>query len=143
MLFFPVGGNSHTLMIACVSPADSNYEETLSTLRYADRARKIKNKPIVNQDPTMVELMALRQQVQQLLAATNQGTGVTSTEANQLRQQLQYAEEEKVKLTSALQYALEENTNLQEKALLAEAANQEMKQRLEELQVSKTCGSIL
>ena len=35
-------------MIACCSPADSNVEETISTLRYADRARKIKNKPIVN-----------------------------------------------------------------------------------------------
>ena len=45
-----LGGNSHTLMIACVSPADSNLEETLSTLRYADRARKIKNKPIINRD---------------------------------------------------------------------------------------------
>ena len=43
-----LGGNSHTLVIACVSPADSNREETMSTLRYADRARKIKNKPIIN-----------------------------------------------------------------------------------------------
>merc|ERR1719382_1925538 len=43
-----LGGNSHTLMIACVSPADTNVEETVSTLRYADRARKIKNKPVVN-----------------------------------------------------------------------------------------------
>ena len=43
-----LGGNSHTLMIACVSPADSNIDETISTLRYADRARKIKNKPIAN-----------------------------------------------------------------------------------------------
>ena len=43
-----LGGNSHTLVIACVSPADSNLEETSSTLRYADRARKIKNKPIIN-----------------------------------------------------------------------------------------------
>lgn len=41
-------------MIACVSPAESNYEETLSTLKYADRARKIKNKPIVNRDPRLV-----------------------------------------------------------------------------------------
>uniref|UniRef100_A0A8C9VBB8 Kinesin family member 4 n=1 Tax=Scleropages formosus TaxID=113540 RepID=A0A8C9VBB8_SCLFO len=46
-----LGGNSHTLMIACVSPADSNVEETINTLRYADRARKIKNKPVVNVDP--------------------------------------------------------------------------------------------
>lgn len=58
-----LGGNSHTLMIACVSPADSNLEETLNTLRYADRARKIKNKPIVNVDPQAAELHHLKQQV--------------------------------------------------------------------------------
>ncbi len=59
-----MGGNSHTLMIACVSPADSNMEETLNTLRYADRERKIKNKPVVNVDPQAAELASLRQQVQ-------------------------------------------------------------------------------
>ncbi len=55
-----LGGNSHTLMVACVSPADSNMEETLSTLRYADRARKIKNKPVVNRDPQAAEILRLR-----------------------------------------------------------------------------------
>ncbi|XP_046652792.1 chromosome-associated kinesin KIF4-like [Daphnia pulicaria] len=136
-----LGGNSHTLMIACVSPADSNYEETLSTLRYADRARKIKNKPVVNQDPTMVEVMALRAQVQQLLASN--GTS-SFAEVEQLRQHLKFAEEEKVQLTHALQLALEENTNMCEKALLADAANQQMKQRLEELQVQteQTLGAM-
>ena len=58
-----LGGNSHTLMIACISPADSNLEETVSTLRYADRARKIKNKPIVNRDPQLAEILRLRQLV--------------------------------------------------------------------------------
>uniref|UniRef100_A0A4W3IDY8 Kinesin family member 4B n=1 Tax=Callorhinchus milii TaxID=7868 RepID=A0A4W3IDY8_CALMI len=58
-----LGGNSHTLMIACVSPADSNFEETLNTLRYADRARKIKNKPVVNHDPQAAELQCLKQKV--------------------------------------------------------------------------------
>ena len=53
-------------MVACVSPADSNLEETISTLRYADRARKIKNKPIVNKDPKAAELSRLRSQVQEL-----------------------------------------------------------------------------
>lgn len=43
-----LGGNSYTLMLACVSPADSNIDETVNTLRYADRARKIKNLPILN-----------------------------------------------------------------------------------------------
>ncbi|XP_070384374.1 chromosome-associated kinesin KIF4-like isoform X2 [Dermacentor albipictus] len=60
-----LGGNSHTVMIACVSPADSNLEETLNTLRYADRARKIKNKPIVNIDPVQAEVALLRQQLQE------------------------------------------------------------------------------
>ncbi len=50
-------------MIACVSPADSNIEETINTLRYADRARKIKNKPILNVDPRAVEMKRLKQQV--------------------------------------------------------------------------------
>jgi hypothetical protein len=46
-----LGGNTKTLMIASVSPADDNYDETLSTLRYAARARNIKNTPKVNEDP--------------------------------------------------------------------------------------------
>jgi kinesin family member 17 len=46
-----LGGNTKTLMIANIAPSDYNLEETLSTLRYASRAKKIKNKPIVNEDP--------------------------------------------------------------------------------------------
>jgi len=38
-------------MIACCSPAESNFDETLNTLKYASRARNIKNKPVVNRDP--------------------------------------------------------------------------------------------
>jgi kinesin family protein 4/21/27 len=70
-----LGGNSHTVMIACASPADSNMEETLNTLRYADRARKIKNKPIVNIDPQLAELNGLRQEVHVLKAQIIQLTG--------------------------------------------------------------------
>ena len=46
-----LGGNTKTLMVACLSPADNNYDETLSTLRYANRAKNIKNKPKINEDP--------------------------------------------------------------------------------------------
>ena len=49
-------------MIACVSPADSNIEESLNTLRYADRARKIKNKPIVNRGSDKEEVARLRRE---------------------------------------------------------------------------------
>lgn len=61
-----LGGNSLTLMIACVSPADYNIEETLSTLRYADRAKKIKNKPVKNQNSNEIEIQRLRDVVQEL-----------------------------------------------------------------------------
>ncbi|KAK2149668.1 hypothetical protein LSH36_442g01044 [Paralvinella palmiformis] len=46
-----LGGNSKTIMIAALSPADINYDETLSTLRYADRAKQIKNQAVVNENP--------------------------------------------------------------------------------------------
>ena len=46
-----LGGNAKTVMIANVGPADYNFEETMSTLRYASAAKKIKNKPRINEDP--------------------------------------------------------------------------------------------
>ncbi|XP_041451117.1 chromosome-associated kinesin KIF4B-like [Drosophila obscura] len=55
-------------MIACVSPADFNVSETLSTLRYADRALQIKNKPVVNMDPHAAEINALQDIIQKLRA---------------------------------------------------------------------------
>jgi kinesin family protein 1 len=51
MLQNALGGNSKTIMICSLSPASSNYEETLSTLRYADRAKKIVNKAEINENP--------------------------------------------------------------------------------------------
>lgn len=72
-----LGGNSVTLMIACVSPADYNIEETLSTLRYADRAKKIENKPVKNQDSHDIEMQRLRDVVQDLRLKlhSNDGAG--------------------------------------------------------------------
>ena len=61
-----LGGNSRTTMIACVSPAESNYEETLSTIKYASRARNIKNKPVVNRDANSILIEGLRNQISSL-----------------------------------------------------------------------------
>ncbi|PNH11829.1 Chromosome-associated kinesin KIF4 [Tetrabaena socialis] len=61
-----LGGNSRTTMIACASPADCNFEESLNTLRYADRARHIRNKPVINRDPVAAQLALLRGSVAQL-----------------------------------------------------------------------------
>ena len=69
MLQDSLGGNSKTLMIACVSPADVNADETVNTLKYANRAKNIKNKPIINRDPNSAKIEALRQRMGVLEAA--------------------------------------------------------------------------
>eukprot|EP00835_Amoeboradix_gromovi_P000104 NODE_4_length_55019_cov_0.425091.p6 type:complete len:596 gc:universal NODE_4_length_55019_cov_0.425091:52074-53861(+) len=61
-----LGGNSKTLMIATLSPASYNYEETMSTLRYASRAKMIKNKPKINQDPKDALLRQFEDELQLL-----------------------------------------------------------------------------
>ncbi|KAH9938671.1 uncharacterized protein B0H18DRAFT_1081243 [Fomitopsis serialis] len=63
-----LGGNSKTAMIAAISPADVNYEETLSTLRYADQAKKIKNKAVVNEDPNAKLVRELKEELETLRA---------------------------------------------------------------------------
>lgn len=67
-----LGGNSKTIMVAALSPADINYEETLSTLRYADRAKQIKTVAVVQENPTDKLIRELREEnarLQKLVAA--------------------------------------------------------------------------
>lgn len=61
-----MGGNTKTVMIAAISPADYNFEETLTTLRYASRAKNIKNKPRVNQDPKDALLKQYEEEIKKL-----------------------------------------------------------------------------
>lgn len=61
-----LGGNSRTTMIATVSPAADNYDETLSTLRYADRAKSIVNHAVINEDPNARIIRELREEVEKL-----------------------------------------------------------------------------
>jgi len=61
-----LGGNTKTAMIAAISPADYNYDETLSTLRYANRAKQIKNKPVINEDPKDALLRQYEDEITQL-----------------------------------------------------------------------------
>lgn len=72
-----IAGNSQTVMIACVSPSDRDFMETLSTLKYANRARNIKNKVTINQDKSSRTIASLRREIQQLqleLMEYRQGT---------------------------------------------------------------------
>lgn len=61
-----LGGNSKTIMIATISPADVNYAETLSTLRYANRAKNIINKPTINEDANVKLIRDLRAEIDRL-----------------------------------------------------------------------------
>ena len=61
-----LGGNSKTIMIATISPADVNHNETLSTLRYANRAKNIINKPTVNEDPNVKLIRELREEIDRM-----------------------------------------------------------------------------
>ncbi|XP_071628833.1 kinesin-like protein unc-104 isoform X11 [Temnothorax longispinosus] len=61
-----LGGNSKTAMIAAISPADINYDETLSTLRYADRAKQIVCKAVVNEDANARLIRELKEEIQKL-----------------------------------------------------------------------------
>ncbi|TKA31747.1 hypothetical protein B0A50_01825 [Salinomyces thailandicus] len=71
-----LGGNSLTAMIAAISPADINFEETLSTLRYADSAKRIKNHAVVNEDPNARMIRELKDELSQLRAKLAGGGGV-------------------------------------------------------------------
>ncbi|XP_071810654.1 kinesin-like protein KIF13A isoform X3 [Apostichopus japonicus] len=86
-----LGGNSKTVMVATISPAMDNYEETLSTLRYADRAKRIVNHAVVNEDPNARIIFDLREEVTVL---RNQLIEAESMKADNLKERL--AESEKL-----------------------------------------------
>ncbi|CAL9171879.1 unnamed protein product [Musa hybrid cultivar] len=88
-----LGGNSRTVMIACISPADINAEETLNTLKYANRARNIQNKPIVNRNPISEEMQRMRQHIEYLQAelACYRGGGA-SDEIQALKEKVSWLE---------------------------------------------------
>ncbi|XP_078042937.1 osmotic avoidance abnormal protein 3 isoform X1 [Augochlora pura] len=97
-----LGGNARTLMIACVSPSDVDSEETLSTLRYAARARCIKNKPVVNEDPKDALLRQYQlelQRLRSLLESSDQSTlkeipdQPAKDDEEETKQQMEFLEE--------------------------------------------------
>ncbi|KAJ1431045.1 P-loop containing nucleoside triphosphate hydrolase [Sesbania bispinosa] len=87
-----LGGNSRTVMIACISPADINAEETLNTLKYANRARNIQNKPVINRDPMSNEMLKMRQQLEYLQAELCARAGGSSEEVQVLKERITWLE---------------------------------------------------
>ncbi|KAM9765007.1 kinesin-like protein KIF13B isoform 2-T2 [Menidia menidia] len=124
-----LGGNSRTAMVATVSPAADNYEETLSTLRYADRAKSIVNHAVVNEDPNARIIRELREEVEKLRV---QLTQAESLKAPELKDRL----EESEKLIQEMTITWEE------KLRKTEEIAQERQKQLESLGISLQSSGI-
>ncbi|KAI5090730.1 kinesin-like protein KIF13B isoform X1 [Silurus meridionalis] len=124
-----LGGNSRTAMIATVSPSADNYDETLSTLRYADRAKSIVNHAVINEDPNARIIRELREEVEKL---REQLTQAESMKAQELKERL----EESEKLIQ------ERMITWEEKLRKTEEIAQERQKQLESLGISLQCSGI-
>ncbi|KAK5880466.1 hypothetical protein CesoFtcFv8_023490 [Champsocephalus esox] len=124
-----LGGNSRTAMVATISPAADNYDETLSTLRYADRAKSIVNHAVVNEDPNARIIRELREEVEKL---REQLTEAESMKAPDLKDRL----EESEKLIQEMTYTWED------KLRKTEAIAQERQRQLENLGISLQSSGI-
>uniref|UniRef100_A0A8B9LFN8 Kinesin family member 13Ba n=1 Tax=Astyanax mexicanus TaxID=7994 RepID=A0A8B9LFN8_ASTMX len=124
-----LGGNSRTAMVATVSPAADNYDETLSTLRYADRAKSIVNHAVVNEDPNARIIRELREEVEKL---RDQLTQAESMKAPELKDRL----EESEKLIQEMTVTWEE------KLRKTEEIAQERQKQLESLGISLQSSGI-
>uniref|UniRef100_A0A8C0GUG5 Kinesin-like protein KIF16B n=1 Tax=Chelonoidis abingdonii TaxID=106734 RepID=A0A8C0GUG5_CHEAB len=117
-----LGGNSKTIMIATISPADVNYGETLSTLRYANRAKNIINKPTVNEDPNVKLIRELRAEIARLktlLAQGNQIALLDSPTALSMEEKLQQNEARVQELTKEWTNKWNETQNILKEQTLA------------------------
>ncbi|KAJ3256242.1 Kinesin-like protein kif3a [Boothiomyces macroporosus] len=92
-----LGGNAKTLMVATMSPASYNYDETISTLRYANRAKNIKNKPKVNEDPKDAMLREFQEEIKRLkslLENTEGGEETVIEEVEEVEVEIEQDEDE-------------------------------------------------
>ncbi|TDL29083.1 kinesin-domain-containing protein [Rickenella mellea] len=142
-----LGGNSKTAMIAAISPAD--YEETLSTLRYADQAKKIKNKAVVNEDPNAKLVRELKEELEVLRArvAGSSGEDVYDPKVPPEKQKVTYRTKEgklKTVTKAELQEQLESSEKLmqslnetwEEKMVRTQEIQKEREKALEELGIT-------
>uniref|UniRef100_A0A8C2TIC8 Kinesin family member 16B n=1 Tax=Coturnix japonica TaxID=93934 RepID=A0A8C2TIC8_COTJA len=117
-----LGGNSKTIMIATISPADVNYGETLSTLRYANRAKNIINKPTINEDPNVKLIRELRAEIARLKALLAQGNQIAlldSPTALSMEEKLQQNEARVQELTKEWTNKWNETQNILKEQTLA------------------------
>ncbi|KAL0216221.1 hypothetical protein P9112_008405 [Eukaryota sp. TZLM1-RC] len=126
-----LGGNAKTVMIATVGPASWNYDESLATLRYANSAKSIKNKPIVNEDPKDSKIRDLQEELERLreqLKAQKSGVSVPVDKSPER----QHSNATKVEHVSVLDSQSMEEALVKQKE--AEEQANELQSRLKELE---------
>jgi kinesin family protein 1 len=96
-----LGGNSMTAMIAAISPADINYDETLSTLRYADSAKRIKNHAVINEDANARMIRELKEELALLRSKLGGGGGGAPVPAEEVYAEGTPLEQQIVSITQA------------------------------------------
>ncbi|KAK6751133.1 hypothetical protein RB195_002854 [Necator americanus] len=130
-----LGGNSKTVMVACIGPASYNYEETLGTLRYANRAKNIKNKPKINEDPKDAMLREFQDEIQRLRALLEErsrrkgGRGGLDESRSE-----EYFREQHMKLAADREHALRDTSLIMEERRRIIADLEERQRQLEQEQ---------
>ncbi|KAL3290384.1 hypothetical protein HHI36_023724 [Cryptolaemus montrouzieri] len=128
-----LGGNSKTVMVATISPAADNFEETLSTLRYADRAKRIVNHAVVNEDPNARIIRELRQEVETLKEMLKHATGSPVDDPQSVIHQ---------KLSESEKLYKEVSQTWEEKLMKTERIQNERQQALEKMGISVQASGI-
>jgi len=122
LLMDSLGGNSKTVMIANIGPADYNIEETLTTLRYADRAKNIKNVPKVNEDPKDAMIKKYKEELEKLKEALAKASGGIEVSVNQ------FVSDDAINMNSRKRIEEIQNQLILEKERIQNEKNEKIKQ---------------
>ena len=140
-----LGGNAKTVMIANMGPADYNYDETLNTLRYANRAKSIKNKPKINEDPKDAMLREFQDEIAKLKAQIASGEGPGGTTINVTVKKIGLDEEEleaeKAKIRAEIEGDAQKSD--EEKARLLKQQEEAHAKKMKELDEQKAIAQRL
>lgn len=131
-----LGGNARTLMIACISPSDVDAEETLSTLRYAARARCIKNKPVINEDPKDALLRQYQLELQRLRKLLEIGDHDSLIKEPFIKQEI-----DDEKMIKQKEYA-EEVERLKKQCEHSNLSAQKLREELKALKICNETGAV-
>ncbi|KAJ8729084.1 hypothetical protein PYW07_006780 [Mythimna separata] len=119
-----LGGNSKTIMIANIGPASYNYDETITTLRYAHRAKAIKNKPVRNEDPKDAKLREYQAEIERLRALIEQ----------RKVQERKPRKQPRARTMPAPDNSEEDTVSIENENILAESTIEQEKRQMEELE---------